>query len=295
MSGFDPPPPSPPPPPSSQPPAGGFGPPAYAPPPPNVPVTPPQGKGPNKWLLAGIGALVVAAIVVVIVVASGGDDEKKTEVTIPRITLPTITTPNLSIPEVTLPDVTFPDVTLPGITLPDITEPEVSNPDVTAPSLGAATVVAATDGTQFAGPSGWTMQVPDSWRATDGSVEGAEAAWYTGGGDASFANNVAVITDSSALNASLEAYVTDGATQIARQVPGATVLDTAIVTTDTGAQYGRIHYTYTLSGVDGTIESIITTHHTSSQWLIGNFTALDTTFAGEVGTVEPYIATLTAP
>jgi hypothetical protein len=133
------------------------------------------------------------------------------------------------------------------------------------------------------------MEIAKSWKKFDIPGANAEAAWVTGGGSDSFANNVNVLVEKPTVQVGLQQYLLLSTTQIQRAYPDAAVRSSAIVEVD-GRQVGRIQYAGLISGVD--LDAVAYVAQLDDGWAVATYVTPQGDLTEYAPEVEPYLATL---
>jgi actin-like ATPase involved in cell morphogenesis len=240
--------------------------PAAVPPPMAQPAPPAPVRRRPLWpVLAGL--IGVAVVVGGIFAFAGGNDESAGDTTVAAT--------DATVSESTL---AAPTTTVAGTDAPT-TVPATNPPTTPAAVLGPADAVPAS------GASGWTMGASPAWTAFDIPNVPEEAAWYTGGGTATFASNINVITESAPTVADMSAYLQLSQANLLAAIPSATVIATSVI-----GEQGRFEYIADFgSGDQYSLAYIV---RVNGVFVIATYSASVDVAPGEVPTVEPYLSTL---
>ncbi len=147
------------------------------------------------------------------------------------------------------------------------------------------------DATVFRGASGWQMGVSPSWKKFDIPGFAEEAAWTTGGGTASFANNVNVVVEKPTVAVDLPAYVALSVANLRRSFDK-TVIVASGVYSAADHDYGRIQYTATINGTP--LAGVGYAVKIESGWALATFVTPPGLFDEFGPQVEPFLQTLQA-
>lgn len=136
--------------------------------------------------------------------------------------------------------------------------------------------------------NGWAMTVPTDWEESDFAPQ-AEAAWYTGGGTATFGSNVNIGTETPGFDLDLRTYMQASERQFDNFDTSSEILGNDVFAGEQG-DYGRLEYTAKFNGL--TLHGVAYVIKSGDTFIIATFIAPPERFATEAPQVEPFLATL---
>lgn len=143
--------------------------------------------------------------------------------------------------------------------------------------------------TVFRGASGWQMSVSPRWRKFDIPDVDEEAAWATGGGSATFGNNINVVVEKSFVHVTLPAYLKLSVANL-REIDATVTASEVYAAAD--HDYGRVQYTGTFDGT--ALDAVAYLVEIGDGWVVATFSTPKGALADYAPAVEPFLATLKA-
>ena len=133
------------------------------------------------------------------------------------------------------------------------------------------------------------MVAASAWTPLDVTGMGIDAAWATGGGTATFTDNVNVLVQEVS-GVGLDDYVTLSEQALRELDPEMQVISFTVEQSAGGQPYGRMEYVADLGS--GRLYFLATVVEVPTGFALATYSAAPEAAPAEVGTVEPYLVTL---